>query len=391
MSNGKNIFLTGITGFLGSFLAVELLKKGHKIYALARGKGNKSAKERVYDALKFAFYEDEWDVESVSKNVEVIQGDIVQDDLGIAPSKWNELVEIIDFIFHSAALTELNVPIEVIRKPNVEGTRHVLNFALECQEKGRLRKFNHISTVYVCGDHEGEFDETMLDVGQGFNNTYEQSKFEAEQLLRETAKRNDLRCSIYRTSLIMGDAKSGKISNFRLFYQPLHYFSKEILSIFPIDPTSRQNLIHVDTVASALVLLAENFDDEVYHLVSPNDIKMQDFMIWITNFFGYLMPKMIPFEEFLALPITAAQKRMISPFMHYFNCKARFDKAIATSLLKKSGLSFPVINEKSMEMVFNYCLVKNFVKKKVLKKSCNSFISDINMKGKEDEDSSRCS
>ena len=41
--------------------------------------------------------------------------------------------------------------------------------------------FGYVSTAYVAGTHEGEFTEDDLDVGQGFRNSYERSKFEAEQ------------------------------------------------------------------------------------------------------------------------------------------------------------------------------------------------------------------
>lgn len=361
MSNGKNIFLTGITGFLGSFLAVELLKKGHKIYALARGKGNKSAKERVYDALKFAFYEDEWDVESGSKNVEVIQGDIVQDDLGIAPSKWNELVEIIDFIFHSAALTELNVPIEVIRKPNVEGTRHVLNFALECQEKGRLRKFNHISTVYVCGDHEGEFDETMLDVGQSFNNAYEQSKFEAELLVRDYQKKA-LNISVFRPSLIIGESQEGRTNSFQHIYKFLRLLSLKILDVYPIDIESWQNLVNVDSVSKSIVALSDKEEKLVFHTINPVDICLDTFIRLSCDFFNLRMPNFIAYRNFDFDKISSVQKALIMPVIPYLNCKTKFKSEKTQKALKKYDLILPKLDKECLLRMFEYCFLAGYIK-----------------------------
>ena len=59
----------------------------------------------------------------------------------------------------------------------------MLEFAELCRDRGELRRYAHISTAYVAGTHRGEFSEEQLDVGQGFRNPYEQSKFEAEQLV----------------------------------------------------------------------------------------------------------------------------------------------------------------------------------------------------------------
>jgi thioester reductase-like protein len=49
----KTIFLTGATGLLGSYLLKTFLKNDHKVYALARDKNGKPAKQRVVDILKF--------------------------------------------------------------------------------------------------------------------------------------------------------------------------------------------------------------------------------------------------------------------------------------------------------------------------------------------------
>ncbi|MFZ5799762.1 MAG: SDR family oxidoreductase, partial [Candidatus Omnitrophota bacterium] len=111
----NNVLLTGATGFLGSFLARELLDRGYRIFALARGKGEKSAKERVHDALRFV-YEKEWKARFISDNVEVIEGDITSAGLGIKREVAARLKSETDIIIHSAALAELRVPLQKIRK-----------------------------------------------------------------------------------------------------------------------------------------------------------------------------------------------------------------------------------------------------------------------------------
>ena len=68
-----------------------------------------------------------------------------------------------------------------------------------------LERFVHVSTAYVGGTHTGRFDEDDLDVGQGFRNTYEQSKFEAEQVVRASG----LPVRVVRPSIVVGESTYG--------------------------------------------------------------------------------------------------------------------------------------------------------------------------------------
>ena len=60
----------------------------------------------------------------------------------------------------------------------------MIELAREIAAAGALRRIVHVSTAYVGGRHAGRFGEPDLDLGQEFRNTYEHSKYEAEQLLR---------------------------------------------------------------------------------------------------------------------------------------------------------------------------------------------------------------
>lgn len=354
MAKQMNIFLTGITGFLGSFLAKELIQKGYRVFGLARPKGEKSAKQRVMEAVRFAYYDDEWNKLRVTHNLKVIEGDISYKDLGINAKDQKFLQSEIDIIIHSAALAELRVPWNVIKKINVDGTKNVLDFAMKCKKKGRLQKFNHISTIYVCGDYEGEFDESMLDLGQGFHNAYERSKFEAEVLVHKYIDKG-LNCSIFRPSLIMGDSKTGKTNNFRLFYQPLRQFVSQIFEIYPADLKCSQNLINIDTVASAVSILADLSESATYHLISPKDTRIKDFIALSAKHFGFKMPRFIRDEEMAFRQMTGVQRRLSEPFLPYFRQKAKFVVKESLGIMKKQ-IHCPTITHQSFKKIFNYCL-----------------------------------
>ncbi|MBF0532836.1 MAG: SDR family oxidoreductase [Candidatus Omnitrophica bacterium] len=355
----KNILLTGITGFLGSFLAKDLLKKGYHIFALARGKKDLTAKDRVKCALQFV-YDDDWDSRYIASRIKLVEGDIIDPDFGISDKKViADLVQKTDIIIHSAAIAELNMPLERIRPVNVGGTKNVLDFALRCHKFGRLKKVNHISTMYVAGTHQGKFDESMLNVGQDFNNSYERTKFEAEVLVRKYAKKG-LNISIFRPSLIMGDSRTGKTNNFRLFYQPLHFFAHEIYDVFPADQHCVQNLINVDTVSRVMVDLVEDEKPGVYHLVSPNDLRVKDFIKLSSQYFHFKPPQLVPAKKFNFKKLTPVQQALAKPFMPYFNNKRDF----ASQLMKNPAKKIREVDAKNMNRVFKFCVNQEFIRTK---------------------------
>ena len=79
---------------------------------------------------------------------------------------------------------------------NTVGTHNLLTFARSCR---RLEKLAHISTVYVVGRSTGYFDEAPLRHDNGFCNTYQWSKYEAEELVVQAMR--DLPAAIFRLRL----------------------------------------------------------------------------------------------------------------------------------------------------------------------------------------------
>ena len=361
MKPRKRILITGITGFLGSFLAKELLKKGHTIYGLARPSVKKTALERTQNALAFAF-DEEWDPMFMNR-VRVVEGDINNPQLSIPErSIRNRLARRIDTIFHCAALAELNCPYQKIKKINVDGTRHVLDFAKEIKDKGRPIRFNHISTMYICGKGIEEFNESMFDEGQSFNNTYEQTKFEAEGLVREYMRKEGLPCSIFRPSMIIGESTKGRTSNFRLIYQPLHFLVNEIYDKFPANLECGQNLIHMDTVAEAIAHLSEFDHPDVYHIISPNDVKVRTFINTAAEFFNFDPPELIPVEDFDWSCLTPARRALAEPFVPYFNHKTVFQKKRNKMFVGKK--LFLRVDMKKLNLIYEYYINHNVNLKK---------------------------
>ena len=84
-------------------------------------------------------------------------------------------------MFHLAAVYDVEADEESSERANVEGTRHVIEFA-NAHDVGR---FHHVSSIAVAGDYQGVFQEDMFDEGQGLPHHYHRTKYESERLVRE--------------------------------------------------------------------------------------------------------------------------------------------------------------------------------------------------------------
>src|SRR5688500_3392084 len=102
MSARNNVLVTGATGFLGSHLAYRLLEEGHRISVLARGSKSTSARARVLDALEKVAGSDNGFRERLAQ-VEILEGDISQSDLGLSPDSVHAQTAKIDEVWHCAA------------------------------------------------------------------------------------------------------------------------------------------------------------------------------------------------------------------------------------------------------------------------------------------------
>ena len=352
MGKKRTIFLTGATGLVGSHLLKILLQNGHKVFCLARSKKDKSAKERVEEVLKF------WDEKVLTENVNdlvVLAGDITKKNLGLNKEAIDLLKNEIEEVFHCAAVTDVNWPLEKIREVNVEGTRKVLDLSADWAQGGRLKKVNHISTAYVCGDYEGVFNEDDLDVGQKFDTTYEQSKFEAEKVVGEYRGKG-LWVDIFRPSLIVGDSQTGKTFQFKHIYQ---FFSLCGLKIFDSVPLldSRINLVPINFVSSALSTISFHgrCENRNYHLVSDKFVSVKDTIDIAGKLMGFRPPNLVTLGEFDSSLLTPAQRMILRNGIFSVNFRVRLDAHFINEFLKRYSFFIPEFeNELLLRKVIKY-------------------------------------
>lgn len=183
--------------------------------------------------------------------IEVVTGDITLPGCGLDSRSQLKIQAEVSVIIHGAALTSFSSELEAARAINVAGTENLLALAKDCRS---LHSLCHLSTVYVAGRRTGVIREDELAHGCGFVNAYEQSKYEAEQLLQRHA--HQLPISIIRLSTILGDSHDGAVTKLGAIHHALRLFFHSLAPFVPGTPQSLVDLIPVDYAAQAVAALA---------------------------------------------------------------------------------------------------------------------------------------
>jgi thioester reductase-like protein len=341
------ILLTGATGFVGMELLARYLERTDRdVYALVRAADAGEARDRMRATLtRLGLAPDRYE-----SRVTAVPADVERDGLGIDPARRAELAERVCEVIHSAASVSFTLPLEDSRHINVDGTRHMLEFADEASEHGGLERFAYVSTAYVAGTHRDEFREDQLEVGQGFRNAYERSKFEAELLVRSHAER--LPIQIFRPSIIVGERRSGWTASFNVLYSPLKAFVRGALPFLPADRSAPVDVVPVDYVADAIFTLAGEpvqKPGETFHLVSgAGATTVGRLAERAASHLDRRAPRILPPKLYRRLlhPLLArvgppARRRALARnevFFPYFTMRVRFDDERARGRLDPRGV-----------------------------------------------------
>lgn len=366
------IFLTGGTGFLGMELLARYLERTDRhVYVLVRPSDDAEPAERLRGVIE----ELSGDPDAFPSRWTAVAGDALVPGLGIDPARRRELAAEVDTVVHSAASVSFSLPLEESRRINVAGTRRVLEFAELCRDRGGIRRFAYVSTAYVAGDHPGRFGEDQLDVGQGFRNSYEHSKFEAERLVRRCAY--ELPVQIFRPSIIVGEQSSGWTASFNVLYPPLKGFEAGAYPALPARPDTPVDVVPVDYVADAIFELAERpaEHEEVNHLVAGERATTVGLIAERAGrYFGRRPPRMLrPWLYRLIIhPLLIAVSRgrrlralrRAETLFPYFRMRVRFDDRGSRARLKPAGIR-PPRPESYLDRLLDFAVAARWGKRRV--------------------------
>ncbi|MCI0715916.1 MAG: NAD-dependent epimerase/dehydratase family protein, partial [Chlorobi bacterium] len=212
------VFVTGGTGFIGSHLIDELLKKGYEVKALVR----KSSSTKWLEG----------------KPVEYIYGDLFSIDI------LEKAIKDVDYVYHVGGVTFAKKKEEFYRG-NVDSTKSLLNACYKFNPL--LKKFIHVSSQAAVGP---SFDGKPIDETRDYHplTTYGRSKVEAEKA--SISFFDKLNCTIVRPPAVYGPRDYAIFEYFKSMnrgLQPLIGFDNKLVS-----------LIHVLDLVNGFILAGES-------------------------------------------------------------------------------------------------------------------------------------
>lgn len=257
----NHLFITGVSGFLGGELLVELSKRKNidKIFCLIRAKSQEMALQRLTKI--FDFHGDELDLNRIVP----IVGDLT--DKGLAAQlKQNPLLHTVDTIIHSAANTSFSkIYDELVEKVNVGGTLHLLEWA---KTLSHLKLFTYIGTATVCGNIG---KNCLVNESHSPNPKvkhvvkYAYTKMMGELLLKEHLPAEKV--LVLRPSIIMGDSRKWKPRSYVILWA---LATLNELRILPGNPNVKLDIVSIDYVTRSIIELVfhQKRKYDVYHISS---------------------------------------------------------------------------------------------------------------------------
>jgi long-chain acyl-CoA synthetase len=360
---GERILLTGATGFLGQQI-LRILLEGRpeaRLALLVRGSAGQSAAQRVEALLE------RLGAAEARDRIEIFTADTAAARCGLSERDWTAAADGVTRVIHTAASVRFDMELEEARRINGGGARNLLALAGEAHRRGSLRSFVYVSTAFVAGRREGVAREDELDIGQGFRNTYERSKCEAEAMVR--AHMGELPTVIARPSIVVGDSRTGITTSFNTMYWPLRAYAQRRWRLAPAREETVIDMVPVEFVAEASVHLSESPQaaGHCFHLCAgpERSSTIGEIAEAAARFFHVPPPVFVNPSLFLTLlhPVLMAtlwgRRRKILRtgrfYRPYLSMRLQFDTARADAVLGAAGIAPPRVME-YLERLFAYCV-----------------------------------
>ncbi|WP_108662082.1 type I polyketide synthase [Acuticoccus kandeliae] len=293
------VFFTGGTGFLGSFILDELLKKGTKrIIALNRGRSQKHAEERLIAVLRRAKLDDV--ANEVGKKIEVWSGDFNAADFEMTPEQWKILEDEVDVIIHNGADVSFVKGYQEMREGNVLSVKRLIDLAAKKGDKAvhfvsTLRVYARLDQIEGARINEG-VDPWLPPEEEG---GYVQTKWSAD-MYATAAREKGMPIGIYRPSFVIGRTTDG-FSSVSDLGSALAKFALDTRFLPDVDVALP--VIPVDIAAQRIVAFIDTPGEQfaTRHITDWPSLSIRDIKS-ISDENGYMVD-LLPIDEFITRAI----------------------------------------------------------------------------------------
>ncbi|XP_065203890.1 linear gramicidin synthase subunit D-like [Planococcus citri] len=257
--NPKKILITGVTGFLGSHLLIELLNStSAHIYCLIRAEDEHDAMDR----LKWTITERNrmpWPKHNVDRIIPLV-GDFSQQFLKLSQQEYTKLTKEIEIVYHLGANVSYLPPYQILKPTNIDGTQHIIKFATTSKLKYLIAcstvsvfSFAHLFTGKVRTYEDDDLDQNLPGICRDLG--YVQSKYVAEKLL-EKAIQKGLPVIRFRPGLLLCHSETGVCDEKQWGAMVIKCCLS--IGVFPSILDSREQLVTVDFVAKAISCISKD-------------------------------------------------------------------------------------------------------------------------------------
>src|SRR5216684_159100 len=260
------IFLTGSTGYLGSYLATGLFR-GHRdsLNLLVRAKNQQEGRERLWQLLQLHMEFPEFQ-QHLATRVRIFLGDLTNPKFGLADDDYHALVGSTDSLIHCAASLNRKSEKQCLNV-NLRGTLEVIQLARRAQDRHGLRRYSHVSTVAVAGKRKDEVvtEDKAIDWERSDYDPYARTKKFCEHMANRWLP--DVPKTIFRPAIVLGDSRRPETSQFDMV-QAVHFLAR--MPVLPLRPHDRIDIVPANYVGKAVVTIHQKDAPAhgIYHLSS---------------------------------------------------------------------------------------------------------------------------
>jgi thioester reductase-like protein len=260
------IFLTGSTGYLGSYLVSGLLTDHQdRLNLLVRAKSEQEARERLWESLQLHFEFAEF-FPFINDRVRIFRGDLTSERFGLNDDDYHALVDTTDSILHCAASLNRKSEKQCLNV-NLRGSLEVIQLARRAQNRNGLRRYSHVSTVAVAGKRQNEVvnEDQSIDWSRSDYDPYARTKKFCEHMVHQLLP--DVPRTIFRPAIVMGDSRRPETTQFDMV-QAFDVLAR--LPVLPLRPDDKVDIVPANYVGAAIVKIhkMEKPNYGIYHLSS---------------------------------------------------------------------------------------------------------------------------
>jgi len=260
------IFVTGSTGYLGSYLVAGLLTEhADKLNLLVRAKTGQEARERLWASLQLHLNFPAF-IEYIESRVRIFRGDLTAERFGLSDDEYHALVDTTDSLIHCAASLNRKSERQCLNV-NLRGGLEVIQLARRAQNRNGLRRYSHVSTVAVAGKRRDEVvkEDEAIDWARSDYDPYARTKKFCEHMVNQLLP--DVPHTVFRPAIVLGDSRKPETTQFDMV-QAFDMLSR--MKVLPLRPNDRIDIVPANYVGKAIVTIHQKSDPQygIYHLSS---------------------------------------------------------------------------------------------------------------------------